>query len=197
MVYYVGLQWKDNRRFARIVKSRDKGKTWQLCATLWVAPMVPDDRGYDYLDEPDLFISRKRWIVTHRYESADHIDGYLRQQTSDDQGKTWGPPKKTVMWGLPGYVIGMPDGRLVCTYGYRRPPFGIRAAVSRDLGETWDIGHEIVIRDDGGGSSQVADWDLGYPKTILLGKDRLFTVYYFNTKGTGCYIAGSFYALPK
>lgn len=64
------------------------------------------------------------------------------------------------------------DGRLVLTYGYRRPPYGIRAVVSSDEGQTW--GDEIVLRDDGG------NWDLGYPRTVQRADGRLVTVYYFN-----------------
>ena len=50
----------------------------------------------------------------------------------------------------------MRDGRIACVYGYRLPPFGLRARLSEDGGRTW--GREIVLRDDGG------SWDLGYPR---------------------------------
>jgi hypothetical protein len=196
-VYYVGLQRKGEIQFTSIIQSRDKGKTWQPYATIWLS------RGYvtsrrDYLDEPNLFIANNRWMVTYRYETIDRTNkGYLYQQVSDDRGDTWCWPRKTVMWGQPGDVIEVLDGRLLCVYGYRRPPFGIRAAVSRDRGETWDIGSEIVVRNDGGGSSQVSNDDLGYAKSILLSQDRVLTVYYFNSQATSCYIAGSFYAPPN
>jgi hypothetical protein len=60
-------------------------------------------------------------------------------------------------------------------YGYRRPPFGIRARVSADRGATW--GEEIVLRDDGGSG------DLGYPRTHLRDDGALVTAYYFNLAG--------------
>jgi hypothetical protein len=65
------------------------------------------------------------------------------------------------------------EGRLVLTYGYRRPPFGIRARISDDDGRTWTP--EFVLRDDGG------SWDLGYPRTLMRPDGLLVTVYYFNT----------------
>jgi hypothetical protein len=61
---------------------------------------------------------------------------------------------------------------LLAVYGYRVPPYGVRARVSEDTGRTW--GQEIVLRDDGGSR------DLGYPRTVQLGGNRLMAVYYFN-----------------
>ena len=62
----------------------------------------------------------------------------------------------------------------MCVYGYRRPPYGLRARISPDRCVTW--GEEIVLRDDGG------SWDLGYPRTHLRADGSLVTVYYFNLK---------------
>ena len=66
----------------------------------------------------------------------------------------------------------MRDGRVVCVYGYRMPPHGIRARVSEDGGRSW--GAELVLRDDGG------SWDLGYPRVIEHEEGKLLTVYYMN-----------------
>ena len=60
-------------------------------------------------------------------------------------------------WGAPGDLVRMRDGRIVCVYGYRLPPFGVRARFSEDDGRTW--GRELILRDDGG------SWDLGYPRS--------------------------------
>jgi hypothetical protein len=66
----------------------------------------------------------------------------------------------------------MSDGRIVCVYGYRLPPYGIRARISEDGGRRW--GSEIVLRDDGG------SWDLGYPRVVETEPGTLLAVYYFN-----------------
>lgn len=63
---------------------------------------------------------------------------------------------------------------MVCVYGYRAAPYGIRATVSDDSGATW--GPEMVLRDDGGSG------DLGYPRTVLREDGTLVTAYYFNSK---------------
>ena len=78
------------------------------------------------------------------------------------------------MWGHPAHLLPLDDGRLLCSYGYRRKPFGVRASVSDDGGRSWDIEHEIILRDDG------ASRDLGYPSSTQLGDGSLVTVYYIH-----------------
>ena len=68
----------------------------------------------------------------------------------------------------------MADGRIACVYGYRLPPFGLRARLSEDGGKTW--GRELILRDDGG------SWDLGYPRVTECAPGKLLTVYYMNRK---------------
>jgi hypothetical protein len=89
------------------------------------------------------------------------------------------------MWGHPCNLIEMPSGRILCTYGYRRKPFGIRAAFSEDDGLTWDMNHEVIIRDDG------IHRDLGYPASVLLNDGRILSTYYFHGEDGVRYIGGS------
>ena len=58
------------------------------------------------------------------------------------------------------------DGRLLCTYGFRDPPFAIRAVVSEDDGASWRTGAPIPIREN------LPNKDLGYPFTLPLGAER-------------------------
>jgi hypothetical protein len=60
-------------------------------------------------------------------------------------------------------------------YGYRMPPYGVRAVVSKDEGRSWDP--EIVVRDDGG------SWDLGYPQAVESTRGNVMAIYYFNSMG--------------
>ena len=81
-------------------------------------------------------------------------------------------------------MIRLNDGRLCLTYGYRSPPYGMRAKLSSDGGRTW--GGEIMLRDDGG------TWDLGYPRTVQRADGKVVTIYYFNDrKDTERYIAAT------
>ena len=93
---------------------------------------------------------------------------------SDDGGETWGFLSRINDYGAPCNLVLMPDGRIVCVYGYRLMPSGIRATVSEDGGKSW--GPEIIVRDDGG------SWDLGYPNSWYAGDGQIGTLYYFNSK---------------
>jgi len=121
--------------------------------------------------------------------------GYLFQSESTDNGRTWSKAEKTPIWGFPAHILELDDGRLLCAYGYRRKPYGIRATLSYDGGKTWDIENEIIIRDDGGTS------DLGYPVSIQLDDGTILMAYYFNKQkegdpeSTARYIAGTFLEL--
>ncbi|MCK5573879.1 MAG: exo-alpha-sialidase, partial [Bacteroidetes bacterium] len=57
---------------------------------------------------------------------------------SDDNGHTWAEPYETPLWGFPPHLMQLSDGRVLVTYGHRRPPFGQRVCISED-GVTWDL----------------------------------------------------------
>jgi hypothetical protein len=112
------------------------------------------------------------------FAQAQHwIDLYA----SDDDGATWRylnrPAPDTGSGGNPPAMILLQDGRVCLTYGVRAAPYGIRARLSADGGETW--GNEIVLRDDGG------NHDLGYPRTVQRSDGTIVTAYYYNDRPEG------------
>ena len=56
--------------------------------------------------------------------------------TSEDGGRTWRFLSRVNDWERLA-TLRMRDGRIVCVYGYRIAPFGVRARVSDDDGRTW------------------------------------------------------------
>ncbi|MBT4502669.1 MAG: exo-alpha-sialidase [Gemmatimonadetes bacterium] len=98
--------------------------------------------------------------------------GYLHSCRSLDGGRSWSEPEVTDLFGHPGHLLVLADGRLLCTYGRRQEPFGIRACLSEDGGRSWQLEAEIVARDD------LPNGDLGYPTTIEYEPGRLFLCYY-------------------
>jgi len=98
--------------------------------------------------------------------------GWTETYFSDDGGRTWSFLSRVNDSGAPGHLTLLKDGRIFCVYGYRRPPYGIRARISEDEGRSW--GREWIIRDDGG------SFDLGYPRAVELSDNRVLMVYYFN-----------------
>jgi hypothetical protein len=114
---------------------------------------------------------------------------------SEDNGLTWHFLSRVNEWGAPASLVVLKDGRLLCVYGRRAPPYGIRAKISDDGGRTW--GKEIILRDDGGSP------DLGYPRATLLPDGRVITIYYFNDakdvincEGGIRYIAATIFEIP-
>ena len=95
----------------------------------------------------------------------------LWESYSDDNGKTWVAPFATPIWGFPPHLVFFNDGRLLCTYGYRRPPFGERACLSVD-GVKWNPQDEVVLH------NEAPNGDLGYPASIEIEPGVVLTVYY-------------------
>lgn len=153
------------------IRTTDGGVTWELVG--WIGEQPPENYGYaimpatvevgerGYLSmirRGGVFDGRRRWW----------IEPYL----SPDKGKSWylldGPVVENA--GNPATLTRLASGDLALTYGWRRPPYGIRGMISRDDGQTWS--REFVLAADG------SSWDIGYPRTVQRADGRCVTVYY-------------------
>jgi hypothetical protein len=175
---------KANGREGRVicVRTADGGRTWRQ-----VGLVGPEPDGNDYSIMPSSVRLSPSTILTmtrHR--------GWIDLHRSDDNGATWRLVSKAVPdtgRGNPPSFVKLGDGRLLVTYGYRAAPFGIRARLSRDLGETWS--DEIVLRSD------AADWDLGYTRSVQRPDGRIVTIYYYNDRNSPeRYIAATIWSVP-
>ena len=157
--------------------SRDGAKSWGR-------PIPMAKRLKEDISEPTaVVLPDDRVITLIRNDDVKH----LFQCDSPDGGRTWGQLRKTPIWGYPAHLLRLSDSHLLATYGHRRSPYGIRACLSRDQGETWDYSREIVIRDD------FPNRNLGYPVTIEYSPGHLFTLYYGEDgEGVTC-IQGSYW----
>jgi hypothetical protein len=104
------------------------------------------------LGEPHILqLSSGRVIMMIRATTRPYNDRdercVLWESYSDDGGKTWKAPFATPLWGFPPHLILLADGRVLCTYGYRRSPYGQRACLSDD-GVSWNLRNEVILRDD-------------------------------------------------
>jgi sialidase-1 len=154
---------------AYVVRSRDGGDTWGEPALVARDPEMRIS-----FEEPALVRTAEGTLLALLRSGEPGDYQYLHQAASHDQGCSWVDLHPTPMWGHPAQAVALSDGRLVCSYGYRRPPYGVRASVSVDGGLSWDVDHEVILRDDG------ASRDLGYPSTVALPDGTLVTVYYFH-----------------
>lgn len=148
--------------------SWDGGASWGLLGEMELSPAWPGG----IMPYP-LILDNGCMIATVRRQ-YDGYNAYTQIYQSGDGGRSWSFLSRVNDWGAPAAIVQLPDKRVVCAYGYRQKPWGVRARVSKDRGATW--GDEIILRDDGG------SWDLGYPRMFVRPDGKLVTVYYFNSK---------------
>lgn len=199
MPVYTGAPQRSD--IAWVIRSFDHGRTW--CEPTRI---MSDEngcfsqlQGINYNETSLLPLGDGEMVALVRADATFHTEnefmpvggvGDLCLARSFDSGLSWSHPIRTGIWGQPGSLMRLADGRLLATYGYRKKPFGVRCSLSADRGRTWETASEIVIRDD------CPTWDCGYPFTIQLADGHLLTVYYFvDDEGTR-HIAGTHWDLP-
>jgi len=156
-----------------LLRSEDDGATWTF-GTI-AADNSRDDRGFS---ETALAQAGNGDIVAMmRIEPPMGTNLWVAR--SSDRGKTWSKAEETPLRGFPAHLLRLRDGRLLCTYGHREAPIGIRAAISRDDGRTWLEKDIVTLRSDGSGPPS----DNGYPLTAQLSDGTLVTVHYLTREG--------------
>jgi hypothetical protein len=153
------------------IRTEDGGVTWQLVG--WIGPEPPEGYGYaimpatvslgdnGYLSlirRGGVFDGRRRWW----------LEAYL----SPDDGQSWYLLDQPVIdnSGNPATLTRLASGDLAMTYGWRLPPYGIRARLSKDNGQSWS--REFIL------NGNAASWDIGYPRTVQRADGKCVTVYY-------------------
>ncbi len=163
---YAGVElWRPERRVG-VCESTDDGATWRWLASL---PVRPGDDGRNYHELHAVEATEGQLVVQLRNHNEQNR-GETLQSESTDGGRTWSTPHAIGVWGLPSHLLRLRDGRLLMTYGHRRPPFGNQARVSGDGGKSWS--EPLTVSADGVGG------DLGYPSTVELANGELLSVWY-------------------
>lgn len=166
-----------------LYRSQDGGRTWER----------PTEIRSGFSETGFLPLTGDRWVAYVR-----HNDEPNRIAYSGDGGGTWtrwepgslsaGTPPARLRslrgvghWRMvngkpqkpsPGSVVRLANGMVLITYGYRAYPFGVRAIVSRDGGERFDLQTEYVIADS------AFSWDCGYPSTVCYDDGLVVTAAY-------------------
>lgn len=187
------LFYKSDESRCLVWRSEDQGKTFRL----W--NMFPDGINGNEM----AFVSTSSGILAH-IRSDKHP--FLMESWSEDNGKTWAYPtnvcgegQKSVVGGPP-HLLRLKDGRILCSYGYRKEigSMGIRAIISEDEGETWLS--PVSLRQDGGylSSLRKKSWfkksvwpgnDVGYPVSIQIEDGKVLTAYYITCEDRVTHIA--------
>ncbi|MFA5858663.1 MAG: sialidase family protein [Elusimicrobiota bacterium] len=170
-----------NKGVVVLMSSKDKGNTWTKTGEINTAADNPEG-----LSEPAL-LKLPDGNILCIMRPLPVGEGYCYQSVSADNGKTWSTPIRTPFWGFPASLLLLKNSNVLCAYGYRRKPFGVRSCISKDGGKTWDMERENVLRTDGSGS------DLGYPSSVELPDGSIFTAYYFHDENKTRYIGAGIY----
>jgi len=149
-----------------VYASSDGGGSWGLLAEVEPEPVLPT------AIMPYPLLLRDGTLLMAVRRQYDFRNAFTQVYASQDLGRTWRFRSRVNDWGAPANLLEQEDGRLVCVYGVRRPPYGIRARCSEDQGGSW--GQELAVRADGGSA------DLGYPRSLLREDGTIVTAYYFN-----------------
>ena len=158
---------KEHARAEWVMRSTDGGETWERDGIITAG--VPE---LSFSELRILSLGNDGVLAGMRTQEANFYVSH-----SDDGGRTWNPPEETPIYcrgSSPFDLLLLDDGRVLATYGHRREPFGVRACLSEDGGRTWDVGNEVVLRDDG------LDRDMGYPSSVQLPGGSIFTTYYWH-----------------
>jgi BNR repeat-like domain len=151
-----------NYRQVFVLRSKDGGRSWS-------GPVLAAAQSGSEFEEPAMLrLPSGRILMLLR----DNLRRRLHRVFSEDEGRSWTAPEALGIEGYPPHLLELPDGSILCSYGWRQPDFAIRATISDDGGETWDIEGTIRIR---GG---LPNKDLGYPCTLIDEKGSLVTIYY-------------------
>ena len=187
--------------------SEDGGRTWS-------EPMIPpqwqrdesfgDRTWHRGAGEGALVRAANGWIVAairtdmHPRYFPSHEDNFSGTgvSISKDDGATWSPVRIVHEAGRHhAHLLRLPDGTLVLTYvqrldldegrlvTYRR---GCGVLLSRDHGETWDLGHELLIHSFDHADGTPIGYSVGHSYSTRLDDGAILTCYgCLRTKGMG------------
>ncbi len=151
---------------AGVIRSTDNGETWGDISLIFTKP---DPTPWE---ETALCLVDGRLLAHMR--TGEHS---VVQYASSDKGRTWkGPTPLTEAGQQPGGAFQLASGKLLATWGNRRPPFGAAAMLSTNGGRTWDYKHRVSLAWD------MPDANCGYANGAQAGDGTIVVVYY----GQGC-----------
>ena len=164
---------KEGRPFC--ARTADGGRTIDFLG--WI---TPEPNGYAIMPSTVRVGDACLVSAVRRHEGeGDGQTNWIEIWDSTDGGRNWNlvcdaAADTGLHGGNPPSMVRLADGRLCLTYGRRKPPFGIRARFSSSGGASWS--EEVILRDD------ARTWDIGYPRTVIMGNGELLTLYYYSTE---------------
>lgn len=149
-----------------LISSDDKGVSWN-----YLSPIAVDEK--ISFNETSVYETPKGDLLAFLRTAGYGDQACIARST--DGGKTFSKWESMGFQGHPLNALRLPDNRVLLTYGYRHRPYGIRARILNAECTDFATAPEIILREDGGSA------DIGYTWPVMLDKNRVLVVYYFNT----------------
>lgn len=149
-------------KLSGVIRSTDNGETWGD-----VSVIMTGNKDLLY-EETALCVTGDRLLAHVRTPRHDVV-----QYMSDGQGRSWrGPTPLTEPGQQPGGAFQLKSGKLLATWGNRRPPYGACAMLGQADGEEWDYAHRVSLAWDASGGS------CGYANGAQNNDGTIVVVYY-------------------
>ena len=158
-----------------LLTSDDKGLTWT-----YQCPIAVDEKAT--FNETSVYETPKGDIVAFLRTANFEDQACIARSTDGGKSFRW---ESMGFQGHPLNALRLPDNRVLLTYGYRHPPFGIRVRVLNAECTDFATAEEFVLRDDGGNG------DIGYTWPVQLDNKKVLVTYYFNKNDGIRHIAGT------
>ncbi len=162
---------------APVFESVDKGESWAQISEV-PAPTTGDPPRSIIDENHVLEVTPGHLLAMFRsgFDRAEEV--VLYQSHSADAGYTWSEVERLPILGHPPHLMRLESGAILCTYGYREnePCRSIRAVLSYDEGQTWDVDNIIILYEF------ELPCDMGYPVSVEVKPGQILTIYYTNKK---------------
>jgi hypothetical protein len=173
-----------------IMRSQDRGETWRFLSETAFDP----DKNFL---EPALFRTQSGRLVSLFRTQSDFLKPgvdfdatylSLHVSVSHDNGARFEPVREVpeVFGSNPFHALALSNGRVLVSYGYRRPPFSIRAKLCGPELEDLGTAPECIV------ASGAPNSDLGYTHAIELHDKRVLIAYYISAEDGTRRIEGAF-----
>ncbi len=199
MSVYTGFA--DQSDNAYIIRSWDKGKNWEDASLIATDEKGKKSvfQGVSFNETAILNLGNGQIMALLRADSDYHTNdsymaiggiGQLFQAFSYNAGFSWTNPKPTGIFGQPAHLLRLNDGNILCTYGYRKQPYSIKAVISHDNGVSWSTEETITLKEG------CDFWDMGYPVSCQRNDGKIITVYYWVDEERTRFIESVIWELP-
>ena len=161
---------KGTRKLATVIRSTDNGETWGDPS---IIVAEPGDQCYE--ETALCLVGRK--LFAHVRTPAGNVVQYV----STDDGRTWKGPRPLTEIGQtpdgstgqqPGGAFLLKSGKLMATWGNRRPPYGAMAMIGGSDGKSWAYPHRVSLAWD------APNVNCGYANGAQAGDGTIVVVYY-------------------